>query len=793
MKTGWFKVFRDFRKNKTRNILAILAIAIGITGFASVLSTYSILTRELNAGYLATNPASATLWTQRIDEDQRDRIRAFSDLAQAEERRAIPARIRAEAGEWRNGILFVIKDYKKLTVSTLKPQKGKWPPSDGEILIERDAMGVANAQIGERLLVRMENGTEQKLFVSGTVHDAGQAQARMEQLVYGYITLNTLKYLGEDPYLDQWKVIVSGDRFNENHVRDVIARLRSSLETSGNPVRRLEIPKPGKHPHADLMGMLLIFKSTFGLFALILSGVLVMNLLTAFMAGQIRQIGIMKAIGAQRRQVMSIYLASVLLLSVVALFISIPLSKLAGNSLANFMARFLNFDLNNYGVASWVYALEIVAGLLVPILAALYPVWKGSRVTVREALADYGIDATKFGTTRTDRVIAKTGGIARPLLLSIRNTFRKRGRLALIVATMAAGGTIFIAAWNVRASLIHTVDVMMESFRHDLSLTLAEPYPIPKVEDAILKTQGIALVESWAAAEAIVIKENGSHTNPINIVAPAEGTKTIVFNIVEGRGLKADDRGALVINNALARQDSLFRVGNQITLQIGSRKVTCSIVGLARQPLAGAAAYANFRELSEVADLNGRTRNVRVITTSKDVASILEIRRNLERNLFAARIRSASIVSMAERRQVIDEHNSVIYMFLIIMSILIVVVGGLGLVTVMGVIVLERRREIGVIRAIGATRNQVLLLILAEGSFIGILSWILSVPLSALISNSLGNLAASKILRTHLESAYDPSGILIWLMIVLVFGAAASFFPAWNAAGSTVRELVEYE
>ena len=286
---------------------------------------------------------------------------------------------------------------------------------------------------------------------------------------------------------------------------------------------------------------------------------------------------------------------------------------------------------------------------------------------------------------------------------------------------------------------------------------------------------------------------DSTHRNPINIVAPARDTKSITFEIVEGRNLLPKDNNALLINSALARQDPLFRVGRSIMLRIGTRAESWIIVGLARQPLAGAAAYANFDHLSERAGLVGLTKNVRVITTSKDPASIMEIKAVVERNLSSSGIRSSGSVSMAERRRVIDEHNSVIYAFLIVMALLIVVVGGLGLMTVMSISVLERRREIGVMRAIGATGNRVMMMILVEGGFIGILSWIVAVPLATLISNALGNLAASRILRTHLEFAADPLGIILWLLIVLLFGAAASFLPAWNASRNTVRELIEYE
>ena len=129
MRTRWNKALRDLWLNRTRSLLAVLAIALGVTGFGSVLSTYSILTRELNAGYLATNPASATLWTDRIDEKLAAEVRKFAGLQEVEERRMIHGRMRIGPNEWRDVRIFVIQNFANIRVSTLKPQKGKWPPS----------------------------------------------------------------------------------------------------------------------------------------------------------------------------------------------------------------------------------------------------------------------------------------------------------------------------------------------------------------------------------------------------------------------------------------------------------------------------------------------------------------------------------------------------------------------------------------------------------------------------------------------------------------------------------------
>src|SRR6185503_11968980 len=173
--------------------------------------------------------------------------------------------IKAGPIQWRNLTLFVVKDYADIRVSKLEREAGAWPPATGEILIERDALQVAKARIGDRVTVKTPNGKEQQLLVSGSVHDVGQAQARMENIVYGYINLATLVQLGEEPRFDQLNILVAQNRFDEDHIRRVASDVERLIESRGHDVRRVEIPRPGKHPHSDLTGILLLAMSSFGL------------------------------------------------------------------------------------------------------------------------------------------------------------------------------------------------------------------------------------------------------------------------------------------------------------------------------------------------------------------------------------------------------------------------------------------------------------------------------------------------------------------------------------------------
>jgi putative ABC transport system permease protein len=130
---------------------------------------------------------------------------------------------------------------------------------------------------------------------------------------------------------------------------------------------------------------------------------------------------------------------------------------------------------------------------------------------------------------------------------------------------------------------------------------------------------------------------------------------------------------------------------------------------------------------------------------------------------------------------------------LVIVAIVLAAVGGLGLMGTMSINVLERTREIGVMRAIGAATSAILKIVLFEGVFIGALSWLggvlIALPLSKLISDAVGQL----LLRSPLDYAFSTGGMLGWLAFITVLAIIASLLPALNAARLTVREVLAYE
>lgn len=126
--------------------------------------------------------------------------------------------------------------------------------------------------------------------IVGIVHDTAQSPGWQDRAVYGYVTLNTMAWLGETPNFNELGILVSQNTLDVPHITEVAYQVKDFVEKQGHTVSTVAIPKPGEHPHTDQMNSLLYFFEAFGILALILSGILVTNIISALLSQQIRQI-----------------------------------------------------------------------------------------------------------------------------------------------------------------------------------------------------------------------------------------------------------------------------------------------------------------------------------------------------------------------------------------------------------------------------------------------------------------------------------------------------------------------
>ena len=131
--------------------------------------------------------------------------------------------------------------------------------------------------------------------------------------------------------------------------------------------------------------------------------------------------------------------------------------------------------------------------------------------------------------------------------------------------------------------------------------------------------------------------------------------------------------------------------------------------------------------------------------------------------------------------------------FLLVMAFLTAIVGSIGLMGTMSMNVLDRTREIGVMRAIGASDHAVMNMVIIEGVLIGLISWVLGTLLAVPISKLLSDTIHLAIFDARSEFIFTLTGPLYWLGLVILLSVLASVIPARSAARLTIREALAYE
>lgn len=787
--TRWRKALRDLSHNKGRTSMVIAAMAVGVAAVGSILTGYSVMIREMDRGYSETNPASSVLHLDPVDAQLSiglaASVEARREIVSAEARGEVAARLIRGPDQWVPLVLVVVADFDAVDVARFNPEEGKWGPAADEIVIERSSLEEVDLSVGDGLTVTIATGSEQTLTVAGLVHDPGRTPAWMSGLVIGYITPEGLSRLGPAPVLDELHVVIDGDGDRADN-RRLVEELRSDLEEEGVAVRRVEVPVPKEHPSQPALRTFLFLLQAFGAVALVASGALVATLITAQMKEQSREIGVMKALGAQTGQIAGIYMGSVALLAVAGLIIGLPLGLLGGRGFVTFSFGLLNLDVESYLPNAWVIPVQIFAALLIPLLAVAYPVLRNSRLPVREVISDTGTPIRRGLAGPGAAVMGRIQRLGPTATLGIRNAFRSPSRTALTILALSLGGAAFMVALNTGVAWDRAVDSEFEARRYDLAIDLDQGYPTGQIAEALDNVSGVTF-EVWNRYPTVMSLPDGVVGDAFELLVPTEDTAMIDFPVIEGRWLEPGDQNAIVITQAL--DDPPAALGDAVSLDIDGVRSAWTVVGRVSQLTAGpnGAAYAsNPPDGARAEELANHIRAANDDSTSPLLSKV-------EESLTSRGLGIASIATADEGRESLEDHLFIIVGLLLIMAILVSVVGGLGLIEAMTITVLERRREIGVMRAVGATDRRVLQVVIIEGAVIAGLSWLvaagLSIPATLLVQDVTGNL----FLEAPLPTSFSALGVGIWLILASVLAVIASAIPAFEATEVPVHQMLAYE
>jgi putative ABC transport system permease protein len=791
LKPRWRKVVNDLLANPARTILVMLAIAVGIFAFGGTLITRSVVIENMTESYAATSPATIKIWGSPFDRHTVDLVRKMPDVQAVEGWATYWLKMQA-ADRWWNVDLYCVENFDRMTANIVEPVAGDWPPQRREIWFERATVDYVGLHMGDMITLELPDGSRRELKFAGIVHDMDAEPPSLSLWPRAFVSLETLRWLGHPGSFSRLNVVTDPSITDLEGVEAVAADITERLERYGYQVGSAYSTEPGEHWALDAVNAFVAILTGIGVMALILSGFLVVNTITSVLSQQKRQIGMMKAVGATGRQIAGVYLTYVMAFGLLSLVIAMPLGIGMAYVFSRLVANFLNIDIVHFRLPLEVFALELGTALVVPVIAALIPIVGGARTTVREAIGDYGI--TRIGKQGlVDRLFNSIRGLPRPTLLSLRNTVRRKGRLALTLGTLTLAGTIFISIMSARIGLLRELDEVLKLFSYDVVVYLEEAYGVLPLEREAFRVPGVEAAETWAFAEPKRIRDDGTEGSTFQLMGVYPETVFVEPTLMAGRWLEPGDTNAIVVGSDFLTREPDIQVGDEIVLEIDGRRRKWVVVGVINTGLVEDIAYASFSQVGHVTGAPGEGFLMLIGTTQDTVDFQSQVARDLEEHFKQVGIPvSQSLTNQEEIGAMVGQFDFIIG-FMLFMSVLLAVVGGLGLTSTMSLNILERTREIGVMRAIGSSNGSVRGIVIVEGILIGLISWALAVPLGIPVSLGFSALIGQAFFERPMQLSYSIPGVFIWLAIALVISTLASLVPARRAVRISVREALAYE
>jgi putative ABC transport system permease protein len=782
------KIIRDLWLYRGRTILVVVAVAVGLAAFGTMHAGRAILSHSLFEGYARTNPAHVILTITDFDDNLLAEVRQYEQVERAEARRQIYARIEKSPGQWITLELQAIADPDNWQIGQLYPEAGQAIPQAGSVLLERSSQSLLDqpTEIGRPLQFATLDGQRHSLTISGTANDLAPMPATITLIAGGYLAMETVPALGEPTDYNQLYLRLAGDPADRLAVEQLLDPVVAQIEAAGYSVSNAFVPEPGRPVLADNVQTVTALLGTLGRLTLFLSGFLVFNVLSAVIVQQIPQIGILKSLGGRTSQIIGLYVQMVLILGLLALLLAVPLGLLGAYLMATFMSAELDFDVLHFRLPPRTLLLQAIGALLVPLLAALGPILMGARLTIHQAIGHTGLPAAG------SRFLSQAGNLPRPLLLSLRNVLRRKGRVGLTLAALTLAGSMFIAVIGLRRSLQITLTRLQAASNYDVEIDLAQPYPAADLEEIALAAPAVTEVESWGIAGGRYRFADGRLGSTITLIGLPAETNMALPAVRQGRWLPANQTQALFVNADTLDITPGLAVDSQATLLINGQETQWQVIGSSTRnfvPLA----YVERADFEAATGLAGLANRLVVRTRQSDPVSQAAAEADLLQRLDEAGFQVTRSATTTESNETLVAQLDTLVILLLAMAILVTVVGGLGLATTMSLSVLERTREIGVLRSLGAQSGTLRQMVVMESLVIGLVSSLLAVALSVPLGILLGDNLGITLLLYPLDYVFSVGGMLIWFGLIITISILSSLVPARQAARLSIRDALAYD
>lgn len=796
------KISADLLSHPSRSVLAISSIAIGLFVIGTLLGMMDLQLGSMDNAHRQSQPSHINLILRQDADLAVAKAIANSDgVAGIDTLTQFTAQFKtAASAQWQSGTVLFRGDYLAQRYDKMGLLSGHFP-HENSIAIERLSAQFSGLAAGDSIEFSGAHGSE-KLTIDGVIRHPFVKPPSFGGQMHFFIAPELAPLFGIPAHTFRQLLVQIKPPYSEEKARTIAADIRAQLATSGIAVNATLLQHPERHwGRAIFSGIHLVLK-VMAWASLALSSVLILNTVAALITQQTDQIGIMKSLGARRSTIAGVYLSEVFILSLIALLIAIPLSWAGAFYSSRWLLDVFNIELNGFVYSEQALILMSAGGLIAPLLAALWPVWKGASMSVRQAIASYGLGAD-FASGGVDRWLERIAAALLPTLYAVAlgNLLRRKARLLWTQSVLIIAGVLFIVIISLMASVKLTLDNELARSRYAVRIGFAQDQPAGIINDIVRTLPPTAAVEFWNRLPAELffrdklIRQAGSLGLQM-IALPADSTLYRPL-IVAGRWFEpGDDRQQRLVINAETAELNGLQVGDSVNAKLMRQAESAwQVIGLYRSFAgSGYAVESVYAPLSAVQ--NPEQKHVFALL-SADIGS-LSAEKNYVDALKTAfeqqhiKLDFYTTQAKLEQRQFAENQFRPMTRMLLGLAIMIAAVGAIGLSGTLAIGVLQRTREIGVLRAIGASSPAIFKLFMLEGLFHGLLAWLISIPLAFIVAEPLAKQLGLTMLGIQLDFVFSLLSVGFWLGFVLILALIAAYLPARNAAKIVVRAGLSY-
>jgi putative ABC transport system permease protein len=782
------KSVTDLTRRKARAVFTVLTLAIAVAS-VGIFAIPSLMDKAMQKEVLASRLPDLTLnlKPQLLTPAQLSALRRLPNVVAVDGRSYFQTRV--WVGERRvKAVIIVAPDYRQQSVDVVSLISGGLPNGAGVLTdVQNGKQGRFTGKEGSTIRIVGVGDRTITVPVSGVARNmiGGQAATNLTTVVL-YATPSLLARLGADTGYSSLEFRLA-DTSKAGADRTVAAARRYlAANTTFTGFSNLpEIRKAGTYPGKEFFDQLSSVMNVFTILALLAGLVLISNTMTTLIGEQRREIGIMKAIGGTRRQIRRVYLRTALLLGAAGSVIGVVLGLGVANAVVRFFGASFFAISPGFEISIPVVIASIIVGLVAPPLAALPAIRRGSRMPVREALEE--VPGLQGGQAVLDRALRRLSFLPRTAQIGVRGVTRRGRRSIATVAQIALAVGTLLAVLALINTVTATTNAVWNQARWDIQLDTVVGKQLDVRADRLIRTTpGVARAQP-SLTNLIKFDSRDAFLNGYR------GRPLFETPISDGRWFTDNEaathaRVAVIASN-LARMTGT-RVGKQVTVQTGAGPKSFRVVGVtSTQWNNGTAFYVPLQTMQSLLGLD-TVNSYLIQTASSNHTAIDRTTTRLEDRLTGAGYGVGTQVKYSGQQANVSQ-NKAISTAIGVLGLLVVAISMVGLVNAITMSVLERTREIGMLRCIGARAREIRRIFTAEGLAVSLAGWLLGIPLGYALARMFSWLLL-QVVGIDFGFTFPPLNLLIALVGTVVLALLVMRIPLRRAVRFKPGEAIRY-